>query len=145
LFCAWFLAWQCFLKGLVECGTFMRLLRVAWMLHCYSWLWHSSRQWLLWYSVKYNPVDTFTSNNHGNRIISTVIEKRQHRPNKLIWNLLQFYLYDQPNYELSGVWHSVDYHIIDVSSSLTLEWLILLSGGKFSDWWCNCKVVRSLK
>ena len=78
-------------------------------------------------------METFTSNNHGNCVISTVIEKRQHRPNKLIWNLLQFYLSDQPNYELSGVWHSGDYHSVDVSSSLTLEWLILLSGGKFSD------------
>ena len=26
-----------------------------------------------------------------------------------------------------------------------MEWLILVSGGIVSDWWCNCKVVWSLE
>ena len=24
-----------------------------------------------------------------------------------------------------------------------MEWLVFVSGGIVSDWWCNCKVVRS--
>ena len=30
-------------------------------------------------------------------------------------------------------------------SSLTMEWLILVSGGIVSERWCNCKVVWSLE
>ena len=26
-----------------------------------------------------------------------------------------------------------------------MEWLVLVSGGIVSDWWCNCKVVWSLE
>ena len=26
-----------------------------------------------------------------------------------------------------------------------MKWLILVSGGVVGDWWCNCKVVRSLE
>ena len=31
------------------------------------------------------------------------------------------------------------------SSSLTRQCLVFVSGGIVSDWWCNCKVVRSFQ